>query len=129
MNGIMSGSKPISSLKSYINLMKVLIRNALIISSSSPYNGKSKDILIENGIITKIDDNISQEDARIVSFEGLHVSEGWNDCFSNFCDPGYEFKETLQTGIAAAAAGGFTGVMLLPNTNPVVHGKSEVEAV
>jgi len=49
------------------------------------------------------------------------------DCFANFCDPGQEFKETLETGANAAAAGGFTQVMLIPNTQPVVYNKSQVE--
>ena len=57
----------------------------------------------------------------------LHVSSGWMDCFANFCDPGQEFKETLESGANAAAAGGFTQVMLIPNTQPVVYNKSQVE--
>ncbi len=55
------------------------------------------------------------------------ISCGWMDCFANFCDPGQEFKETLESGSNAAAAGGFTQVMLIPNTQPVVYNKSQVE--
>jgi dihydroorotase len=51
------------------------------------------------------------------------------DCFANFCDPGDEHKETLEAGGNAAAAGGFTEVMLIPNTNPAVHNKSQVEYI
>lgn len=107
--------------------MKVLIKNAQILSNSSPYNGQSKDILIENGIITEIGNNIQTTHDQIIEVENLHVSQGWMDCFANFCDPGDEQKETLLTGANAAAAGGFTGVMLVPDTNPVVHNKSQVE--
>ena len=51
------------------------------------------------------------------------------DVFANFGDPGYEFKETLETGAAAAAAGGYTDVMVIPNTNPCIHNKSGVEYI
>jgi len=64
-----------------------------------------------------------------INIEGLHVSPGWMDVFSNFADPGYEFKETLETGAAAAAAGGYTDVMVIPNTNPIIHNKSNVEYI
>src|SRR6185295_18425490 len=66
---------------------------------------------------------------QIIETKGLHVSAGWIDCFANFCDPGDEFKETLQTGAKAAAAGGYTEVMLVPNTNPVIDNKSHVEYI
>ncbi len=61
--------------------------------------------------------------------KGLQVSPGWVDIFSNFADPGYEFKETLETGSAAAAAGGFTDVFLIPDTQPVTDNKSQVEFI
>ena len=109
--------------------MKVLLRNATITSASSPYNGQSKDILITNGIITTIGTAINPEDAQVIDIEGLHVSEGWMDCFANFCDPGFEHKETLQTGAVAAAAGGYTTVMLIPNTYPVIDNKSQIEYI
>jgi dihydroorotase len=51
------------------------------------------------------------------------------DTFANFGDPGYEFKETLETGTAAAAAGGFTDVLVIPNTNPCIHNKANVEYI
>jgi dihydroorotase len=51
------------------------------------------------------------------------------DVFANFGDPGNEFKETLETGSAAAAAGGYTDVMIIPNTNPPIHNKANVEYI
>ena len=109
--------------------MKVLIKQAKIISPSSPFNGKIKDILITNGIITQIDDEITEKAEKIIVQTALNVSIGWMDIFSNFADPGHEYKETLETGAKAAAAGGFTDVMVLPNTNPVIHNKSQVEYI
>src|SRR6186997_3071917 len=109
--------------------MKVLIRQATIISSPSPFNGQVKDILIENGVITSIADTITKEADQIIQDDGLCVSIGWMDTFAHFCDPGFEYRETLETGAAAGAAGGFTDMMIVPNTNPVVHTKSQVEYV
>ncbi|MEO7120798.1 MAG: dihydroorotase [Ginsengibacter sp.] len=107
--------------------MKVLIKRAVIVSPSSPFHGQSKDILIENGIITEISDGLKNDADTTIDVIGAHISCGWMDCFANFCDPGQEFKETLESGANAAAAGGFTQVMLIPNTNPVVYNKSQVE--
>ncbi len=109
--------------------MKVLIKQARLISPSSPFNGQIKDILITNGIITQIGDNISTKPDKLIEQTGLCVSIGWMDIYSNFGDPGYEYKETLESGAMAAAAGGFTDVMVLPNTNPVVHNKPQVEYI
>jgi len=107
--------------------MKVLIKQAAIICSSSRFNGQTKDILIESGVITRISNNIEIGAEQLIKSPGLHVSIGWMDTFANFADPGMEDRETLQSGAAAAAAGGFTDVMLIPNTQPVVYNKSQVE--
>lgn len=109
--------------------MQVLIKQAKIISPASPLNGLTKDILITNGIIAKIADTITDNAAQVIEQAGLCISIGWMDIFSSFGDPGFEYKETLETGTAAAAAGGFTEVMVLPNTNPVVHSKTQVEYI
>jgi dihydroorotase len=106
--------------------MKVLIKQARIISPSTPLNGQIKDILISDGIISQISDLINITADQVIEQQGLCVSIGWMDIFTNFGDPGYEYKETIETGAKAAAAGGFTAVMVLPNTNPVVHSKSQV---
>ena len=109
--------------------MTILIKQARIIDPSSSSNGQILDIFIEKGIISKIGKNISGKADKIIEIKGLHLSPGWVDVFANFGDPGYEFKETLESGAAAAAAGGYTDVMLMPNTNPVIHNKSNVEYI
>ena len=109
--------------------MKVLIKQATIIHPSSPFNGLQKDILINNGFIQLIADNINQAADKVIEASGLHVSVGWMDVYSDFCDPGYEFRETLQTGANAAAAGGYTDVFVLANTNPVIDSRSQVEYI
>lgn len=109
--------------------MKVLIKQATIVYSSSPFNGQQKDIFIEDGIIKFISDSISEPADKIIDEPNLHVSIGWMDIYSQFCDPGFEYRETMETGAKAAAAGGFTDVLVLPNTNPVIHTKSQVEYI
>ncbi|MFT3678847.1 MAG: dihydroorotase [Ferruginibacter sp.] len=109
--------------------MKVLIKQARVICPSSPYHGQSKDILIDNGIISTIADNISEMAETVIKAGNLHVSIGWMDIFASFADPGYEYRETLESGAAAAAAGGFTDVLIIPNTNPVLHNKPQVEYI
>ena len=109
--------------------MTILIKQANIVDSSSPFNGQTADIFIENSVILKIDKKITDNADQVIDIPGLHASPGWVDVFANFADPGYEFKETLETGAAAAAAGGYTDVFVIPNTNPVVHNKSGVEYI
>jgi len=109
--------------------MTILIRKAQIQDPASPFHLSVKDIFISNGIISRIEDNINEASDHIIEEEGLSVSPGWVDIFSHFCDPGYEHKESLETGAAAAAAGGFTHVFLVPNTTPAIHSKSQVEYI
>lgn len=109
--------------------MQILLRQAKIIDSSSPFNGQTKDILISDGIISSIEDQIQLTGAQEVNQPDLLVSAGWVDPFSHFCDPGIEYKETLESGANAAAAGGYTRVMSMPNTEPVVDNKSQVSYV
>ena len=109
--------------------MKILIRQAKVIDEQSPFNGLIKDILVEKGMISSIEDQIAGSADQIIESEELEVSIGWVDSFANFCDPGIEYKETLETGAAAAAAGGYTQVFVLPNTDPVVDNKSQVSYI
>ena len=110
--------------------MDILIKKAIIVDKTSPYHNKTADILIRNGNITEIGENIAAEDdIQRYAAEGLHVSAGWLDLRANFCDPGFEQKEDIDSGIAAAAQGGFTGVCIMPSTQPPIHSKSQVEYV
>jgi len=109
--------------------MKILIKQANIISPSSPFNGQSKDILISNGKISGIDDNISEKADQVIEHKGLCVSIGWMDMFADFADPGHEHRENIESGARAAAAGGFTDIMLMPNSSPAVDNKSQVQYI
>jgi dihydroorotase len=109
--------------------MKILVRQATIADPDSPFNGQVTDILINGNQISKIAPHISESADEVIEAAGLSVSPGWVDIFSDFCDPGYEYKETLETGANAAAAGGFTHVFVLPDTKPVVDSKTQVEYI
>lgn len=109
--------------------MKILIQQAHIIDPHSSHHGKVRDILIEGGQIREIAEQINIKPDRLISQKGIHVSPGWVDIFSNFCDPGYEFKETLETGASAAAAGAYTDVFIIPNTKPSIDTKAQVEYI
>ena len=110
--------------------MNLLIKQATIIDSTSPHNGKVVDVLIEKGVITQIKKTITPEKGvKTIEADGLHVSAGWLDMQVNFCDPGYEHKETLSNGLKSAAKGGFTSVCLMSGTNPPLHNKAQIEYV
>ena len=109
--------------------MKILIQQACIIDRSSPHHGTIRDILIENGRIKAIGTGLPAEADQVIRHPGLHASPGWVDVFAHFNDPGYEHKETLESGAQTAAAGGYTDVFVLPNTRPVVDTKSQVEYI
>src|ERR1700712_365751 len=106
--------------------MNLLIKSATVIDPNSPFNQQVVDILIEKGIITKIAPEL-EADAELIEAEGLFVSPGFFDLNCNIGELGLETKEDLKTGTAAAAAGGFTGLALMPNTIPPVHSKAEIE--
>jgi len=109
--------------------MSILIKSARIINDQSPYHLKKQDILIgDDGKIKQIGQQVDNAD-RIISGKNLHVSIGWFDLNAHFNDPGFEYKEDLQSGRAVAAAGGFTEVALLPNTQPVIQTKNDIRYI
>ncbi|MFZ9209138.1 MAG: dihydroorotase, partial [Sediminibacterium sp.] len=106
--------------------MTILLKQVTIADPQSKHNGLTTDIFIENGIIVSIESNSSKKADQTIECKDAFVSTGWVDVFSNFCDPGFEFKETLQSGIAAAAAGGYTRVLVMGDTKPVSDNKAQV---
>jgi len=109
--------------------MTILVRKALIIDPHSPHNNSVKDIFIQDGLIQNIDENLTIHADEIIDEANIIASPGWIDLFANFCDPGNEHKETLESGANAAAAGGYTSVCVIPNTNPVIDTKGQVEYI
>ena len=105
-----------------------LIQSATILHPDSPFNGQTLDVLISDGKISEIGKNInaSANDLTIIDAKGQFLSPGFFDINANFGEPGLETKEDMMTGCASAAAGGYTAVALMPNTQPPIHSKTEV---
>lgn len=107
--------------------MKILIKKAKIVNAQSSFHGQTVDLLIDESKIVKISENISADDAKTIEANDLHVSLGWADLKSDLCDPGMEHKSTIESGLSAAAFGGYTHISVLPGTTPVVDGKSQIQ--
>lgn len=105
--------------------MKVLLQSPLILDKRSPFHRKKKNVLIQGGKITDIGDKAFSAD-RVVDAEGMILSPGWFDLGAASGDPGQEHREDLDSLAKAAAAGGFTGVAMLPNTSPSIQTKSDI---
>ena len=111
-------------------MKSILIRSVTILHPSSPFNKKIVDVLISDGKISAISEAIdTKEDVVLIDGKGRFLSPGFFDLNVNFNEPGFETKEDLISGAAAAIAGGFTGVAVQPSTNPVIHSKSEVSYI
>lgn len=105
--------------------MKILIQGAEIIDSASSFHKKIKNVLVNNGRIAEIGDKAFTAD-RVIKADGMKLTIGWFDLGTFVGDPGLEQKEDLESVSRAAAAGGFTGLAVLPNTSPCVQTKNEV---
>ena len=106
--------------------MNLLIKSATISDPGSPFDQQVVDVLIEKGHIIKIAPAITS-DYENFDAKGKYLAPGFFDLNCNIGELGLETKEDLHTGTRAAAAGGFTGVALMPNTQPPVHSKAEIE--
>ncbi|MXV53270.1 amidohydrolase family protein [Pedobacter sp. HMF7647] len=109
-------------------MKSALLKAVTILHPESSLNGKKTDVLIENGIIAGFDVP-GDENTRVIDCAGKYLSPGFVDLNANFGEPGLETKEDLDSGIKAAAAGGFTAVVAMPNTQPPVHSKAEVSYI
>lgn len=108
--------------------MSLLIKNAIIVNADK-HAKQPQDILIDKGVITKIASSIKDSKAKIVDAKGKLVLPGLIDIHVHFREPGQEHKETVESGIMSAAKGGFTTVMCMPNTIPVMDNRSIAELV
>jgi len=107
--------------------MRLLLKSATIIDPDSPYHLKSKDILIVNNRIHRIENHIETDVDKKIELDNLHVSPGWFDSSVSFGEPGFEDRETLANGMDTAMKSGFTKIVLNPNTNPVIDHSALVQ--
>ena len=88
------------------------------------------DVLIDNGAISAVGQKLTAPPgATVIQAAGQLVLPGFVDLHVHFREPGFEYKETIQSGSAAAVAGGFTTVCCMPNTNPVNDNQSITEFI
>ncbi len=98
--------------------MYLLIKNGRVVDPSSGTD-ETLDVLIKDGRVEAVDKKLEAKGAEVLDATGLIVAPGFIDMHVHLREPGYERKETIATGLAAALAGGFTGVCCMPNTDPV----------
>ncbi|WP_312680799.1 dihydroorotase [Lactococcus taiwanensis] len=99
--------------------MALLIKNGRLIDPESKRD-EVVDVLIEANKISKIGSNLTVENAEIIDATGLVVAPGLIDVHVHFREPGQTHKETIHSGAKAAAAGGFTTVVMMANTKPIL---------
>jgi len=107
--------------------MQILLRATKIIDPNSKHNGKVLDVLIKDGKIETIGKDLDATTVNeVIEGDDLHVSTGWVDMYATFGDPGREHKEDIESGLNAAAQGGFTKVAISPEAEPAVDDKSAI---
>jgi dihydroorotase len=108
--------------------VKLLLKNARVVDPASQRDGVFS-ILVVDGRIARVAKDVAADGATILDLSGLCVCPGFIDMHVHLREPGQEWKETIATGTQAAAAGGFTGVACMPNTQPPIDSRSVVEFV
>jgi hypothetical protein len=107
---------------------RILLKGGVILD---PESGKdfAADVHIRDGVIVAIGENLDAGDDPVFDCTNRYLSPGWIDMHVHLREPGFEYKETIKTGCDAAAAGGFTAVACMPNTEPPIHTRDVVEFV
>ncbi len=110
--------------------MKLLIKNGRVIDPASGTN-ELRDVVIDKGKISSVEKkgSVSEDGFKIIDAKGCVVAPGFIDMHVHFREPGFEYKETIESGAESAAAGGFTTVAVMPNTNPVNDVRTVTEMI
>ena len=110
------------------SVRRILIKGGRVIDPSQGID-KVEDVAIADAKILGVDSGIDLEHAEVIDATGMIVCPGFIDLHTHLREPGFEYKETIETGTAAAARGGFTTVCAMPNTSPVMDSRSIVDFV
>jgi dihydroorotase len=108
--------------------VSLLLKNARVVDPASGLDAP-RDVLVVDGRVARVAASIPAGEAAVLDLAGLVVCPGFLDMHVHLREPGHEWKETIATGTRAAAAGGFTGVACMPNTEPPIDSRSVVEFV
>jgi dihydroorotase len=109
--------------------MEILLQGVEIFYPQSDLHGQQRNLLIKEGKIAAISEQDIQSAGEKLDCRGLKLSIGWFDMMALFGEPGFEYKEDLESGKQAAAAGGFTELALWPNTKPVIQTKNDLRYI
>lgn len=108
--------------------MKLLIKNGHVVDAKTGRN-EICDILVINGKIVELSGRIDDDGCEVIDATGKHVLPGLIDAHCHLRDPGHEYKEDIVSGAKSAAAGGFTSVACMPNTNPAADNESVIKYI
>jgi dihydroorotase len=106
----------------------LLIRGGRLVDPVAGRDGRF-DVLLKDGLVAEVGDRVEAGDAEIFDASRLCVFPGFIDLHAHLREPGKEYAETIHTGLAAAAAGGFTAVCAMPNTSPVNDSREVCEFI
>lgn len=109
-------------------MRSLLLRRARVVDPATKIDGV-RDVLVEDGVIAKIGNRLQKTGVNTLDLDGLVVAPGFIDMHVHLREPGQEWKETIASGCAAAAAGGFTAVACMANTDPVNDTRAVTELI
>lgn len=109
-------------------MTKLLLKSGRLIDPASGVD-RTADVVVSDGRVTEVGENLSSQGAEVIDLDGLVICPGFVDLHVHLREPGREDEETVESGTAAAARGGFTAVGAMPNTDPVCDNASVAEKV
>ncbi len=109
--------------------MKYLLKNIVVLNNLTEIKKRPVDIFIEDGKIKEVGEQIHAADAEILDFNGCYLADGFCDLYVNIGDPGFEYREDIESVASAAIAGGFTTICAIANNHPITQSKAQVEYI
>lgn len=109
--------------------MHYLLKNIIVLDASSNFYQKQVDVLLKNGKIENIDFCIDDKQAEALDFSGCFLAQGFCDLYVNTNDPGFEYRDDINTIAQSALAGGFTTICATPNNFPITQTKAQVDYI
>lgn len=107
----------------------LLIQNARVYDAASGLNGDKLDVLTDGALVRKVGRSLSSDGATVIDGKGLVLMPGLVDIHAHLREPGQSHKETIETGTKAAAKGGITTVLAMPNTTPAMDNPAVIKSL
>ncbi len=109
--------------------MKHILKNAILLQPGHDFHDKQSDLLIEDGILKEIASSISDSEAQVYDFKGCHIAPAFCDLYVSICDPGFEYRDDINTITQSALAGGYTAICATADNSPITQTKAQVEYI